>query len=465
MPASVSSEITSEVQTSKVSIQNVVTDIPSAKRGPDSNGTPAASKKKTIKSVTETTSKKVRVRKELNSIPSQKTLCGKIYLCGTGDCAQLGLTDDVLEYKVPKIHALLTEPVVDICCGGLHTLALTQKGDLYSWGCNDEKALGRDGDEFSPEKITFNENLNIVQLVAGDSFSAVLTSEGEVYAWGTFRTSTGLLGFVGKPNELQATPVKVVFPTKNVRFSHISAGNNHLIALSTTGVVYVVGDNEAGQLGFPERPSRFTSVPRGLSPSILPLKNIVTIAAGGYHSFAINNKGDVYCWGQNNYFQCGIPEKDPAFNFKIETPTKSKLLSNIGYISKIVAGEHHTLILTANKTVFGVGRTDSGQLGINNTVSNLISTSDGKKASDHPERLFLPFDAVKDIVSGSNHCLAYNNTTVASWGYGETLALGHGPEEDEFSPKVIKTIDNMNILNVSAGGHHTVFLVSEDSQS
>jgi len=32
----------------------------------------------------------------------------------------------------------------------MHTLALTAEGKLYSWGCNDDKALGRLGPENEP---------------------------------------------------------------------------------------------------------------------------------------------------------------------------------------------------------------------------------------------------------------------------------------------------------------------------
>jgi regulator of chromosome condensation len=33
--------------------------------------------------------------------------------------------------------------IVKIAVGGLHTLALTTRGEVYSWGCNDDGALGR----------------------------------------------------------------------------------------------------------------------------------------------------------------------------------------------------------------------------------------------------------------------------------------------------------------------------------
>jgi alpha-tubulin suppressor-like RCC1 family protein len=41
--------------------------------------------------------------------------------------------------------------VLWIACGGQHTLAVLSNGDLYSWGCNDERALGHNAEV--PERV------------------------------------------------------------------------------------------------------------------------------------------------------------------------------------------------------------------------------------------------------------------------------------------------------------------------
>lgn len=42
-------------------------------------------------------------------------------------------------------------PIKSVQCGGMHTVALTPTGEAYSWGCNDEGALGRQGKDNQPE--------------------------------------------------------------------------------------------------------------------------------------------------------------------------------------------------------------------------------------------------------------------------------------------------------------------------
>ena len=60
---------------------------------------------------------------------------------------------------------------------------------MFTFGCNDEGALGRDtseeGSEFSVGKVDLSEK--IVQVSCGDSHTAALTEDGRAYIWGTFR--------------------------------------------------------------------------------------------------------------------------------------------------------------------------------------------------------------------------------------------------------------------------------------
>lgn len=67
---------------------------------------------------------------------------------------------------------------------------------VYSFGCNDEGALGRDtsveGSEMVPGKVELQEK--VVQVSAGDSHTAALTEDGRVFLWGSFRVRLGLAG-------------------------------------------------------------------------------------------------------------------------------------------------------------------------------------------------------------------------------------------------------------------------------
>jgi len=62
---------------------------------------------------------------------------------------------------------------------------------VYTFGCNDEGALGRkvdDEDEcMTPGKVDLPEK--VLSVSAGDSHTAALAKDGHVFIWGTFRVS------------------------------------------------------------------------------------------------------------------------------------------------------------------------------------------------------------------------------------------------------------------------------------
>ena len=71
----------------------------------------------------------------------------------------------------------------------LHVMLLSIHHQVFTWGCNDEGALGRTvDDEYTPGQV--NElSSKIVQVSAGDSHTAALDDQGCVYCWGVFRVS------------------------------------------------------------------------------------------------------------------------------------------------------------------------------------------------------------------------------------------------------------------------------------
>lgn len=72
------------------------------------------------------------------------------------------------------------------------TNTFTYIDQVYTFGCNDDGALGRstteEGSEHNPQRVDLPEL--IVQISAGDSHSAALSESGQVYIWGNFRVRT-----------------------------------------------------------------------------------------------------------------------------------------------------------------------------------------------------------------------------------------------------------------------------------
>ena len=88
--------------------------------------------------------------------------------------------------------------------------------------------------------------------------------------------------------------------------SSMAAGNNHLLALTTHGTIYSWRAGEQSQLGRKvlERRKIHGTVPEKVILGTHSRK-AVTVGAGSFHSFAVDDNGDVWGWGLNSMGQTG----------------------------------------------------------------------------------------------------------------------------------------------------------------
>ncbi|RKP19483.1 RCC1/BLIP-II [Rozella allomycis CSF55] len=369
--------------------------------------------------------------KNIPNVP-KNTVAGDVYVFGSGDCAQLGMGEDVLSLAKPQIHPFFADKNII---------------QVYSMGCNDDGALGHEEPEFSPGLVLGLEDQKVVNIACGDSISAALTADGKVFAWGTFRSSRGIFGF-DEHTTIQKRATQVL-GLKNQFVKYIASGANHLIALTSDGKMWSWGCTEQGQLGrrLVARQELQTLIPRTVTNSRSKLNSgYKTVVCGSYHTLTINEQGEVFGFGLNNYGQLGLGDEesrvtaeqiDPE-NFDGETPID------------LAAGEHHSIALTSSGHVFSFGRGDSGQLGL----------PEEPKHSPLPKKI-PSLKNVEMISSGSNHCLAKTKSgEIYSWGYGEMLQLGNGKEEDEVVPFKLK-FDGSKVLQIQGGGQHSMILVQK----
>ena len=78
---------------------------------------------------------------------SKEAKAGSVLSLGTGDTGQLGLGEDITERTKPALVAGVKGKVMAVAAGGMHTICVTTDGKVWSFGCNDEGALGRAIDE------------------------------------------------------------------------------------------------------------------------------------------------------------------------------------------------------------------------------------------------------------------------------------------------------------------------------
>ena len=148
----------------------------------------------------------------------------------------------------------------------------------------------------------------------GDSFSVALKAEGTVWTWGS--NASGALG-LGLDDEDQISPVLYVdSPSRVVREDgsvlrsvvDISAGKDHVLAVTREGKVYAWGSNSAGQLG--AAPFGDAAVVKSISAREVDVSGVrgkvVRVAAGNGYSILLTDKGTVWGFGRNDKGQLGV---------------------------------------------------------------------------------------------------------------------------------------------------------------
>lgn len=382
-----------------------------------------------------------------------------VLVLGQGDVGQLGLGEDVLERKKPALLNL-PEGIVQAVAGGMHTVCLSDTGNVYTFGCNDEGALGRDtseeGTEMVPAKVELAEK--IVQVSAGDSHTAALTEEGTVFVWGSFRDNNGVIGLL-EPMKKCTVPTKVPMDKAVIK---ISSGNDHLVMLTVDGEIYTSGCGDQGQLG--RVPERFANrggrkgLMRLLEPQMVIIKprgkvHFTDVFCGAYFTFAVSKDGHVYGFGLSNYHQLGTRSVNTCFGPVKLTAFKNSTTTWVGFSG----GQHHTVCLDSEGQVYSLGRAEYGRLGLGDCAEEKSEPTQVKGIS-----------GACVVACGASVSYAVTKQgSVFAWGMGTNLQLGTGEEEDLWSPVEMsgKQLENRVVLSASSGGQHTVLLVKDKQES
>ncbi|KAF7797412.1 hypothetical protein EIP86_008607 [Pleurotus ostreatoroseus] len=426
---------------------------------------------------------------------------------GVGNFGQLGMGEDVLgeEYTKPTRNKIVEQKMQDgefggedagleaVAAGGLFTLLLDEKGTVWSFGTNDDAALGRitanvpdpanKGKFLNVDTLTsepypieslVKEDFRTVHIAAGDSIGAALDTQGDLRVWGSFRSVEGLLGFgEGSPHEFEPKKGDDILKLANKpgdveKVSSVVAGNNHLVVLTTHGDVYAWGAGEQGQLGRKVMERRKIRATKPDKKIVLGsrTRRAVAIGAGNYTSFAVDERGTLWGWGLNNMGQAGTGHADPALDSEVVFPKKVIGLSTdeLGDDDKVVqisGGEHHTLFLTSSGKVYACGRSDGGQLGLPDDHPALQEDT-----GMVPTPTLVPFpdedDPVVNISAGIHNNLAVTRDgALYTWGTGPQSELGAGDLSQVNTPQMIVRREGGSWAAVAAscGGQHSVALL------
>ena len=161
-----------------------------------------------------------------------------------GFSRQGGLGHGSLESEVlPRQIEALTQTrrrFVAVAAGDFHALALTDGGELYGWG--DGGANGHGREERTPQQVTALIGQRVKLVYALDSVSCAVTEKGELFTWGSnYDCSLGCAG-------PQVTPKRVA-GLSGIEVAAVAIAWTHTLAADADGVVWAFGHSSALGLG------------------------------------------------------------------------------------------------------------------------------------------------------------------------------------------------------------------------
>jgi hypothetical protein len=323
------------------------------------------------------------------------------------------------------------QPVTKIAAGGYHSFFLKSGGSLWGMGRNDYGQLG-DGSYNQtnwPEKIL---GTNVTAIAAGGYHTLFLKSDGSL--WGMGYNSDGQLGdgttdggnyYTNRPEQIVVSGVTA-----------IAAGYLHSLFLKSDSSLWGMGFNYDGELGD-------GTYDQASIPERIVATNVTAIAAGEWHSLFLKSDGSLWAMGFNEYGQLGdgndsrddvnIPERIVASG-----------------VTAIAAGDHHSLFLKSDGSLWAMGGNAFGELGDGTLNSG---------GTNSPEQIVA--SGVTAIAGGTDHSL-FIKSDGSLWGMGDNDSgqLGDGRVQWTNQPEKIVA---SGVTAVAAGWFHSLFLKSDGS--
>ncbi|XP_054165142.1 RCC1 and BTB domain-containing protein 2-like [Oppia nitens] len=261
---------------------------------------------------------------------------------------------------------------------------VTNDDRVYGLGYNGNGRLGLGHNILINEPKLIDElcGKQVNKFIFGNTFGLCLTSDQQVYSWGSNefkqlgRTTSASSSSSSSNDEKYCKPAIIEFFTDKF-ISDIQCGKDYSLALNSDGTtVYGWGDNSRGQCGCGQQSKCIETPTRVIFPDNNTNQNIVikSIYCHTLCSFALTRDGFVYSWGYNQSNRFGYTYEfsfiSGLFSSKqyLTEPQLVSDLSNIKSIANYWTNKHFTNVIYF--------LTNTGQLYETGVIKKIVSTSD-----------------------------------------------------------------------------------------
>jgi alpha-tubulin suppressor-like RCC1 family protein len=310
------------------------------------------------------------------------------------------------------------------------------------------------------------------QLDLGQTFSCAIVTGGQVRCWGY--GGEGELGYPGvttvgatnTPAALGPVDLGAGFTAKA-----IASGDAHTCAIRNDGSVVCWGYGADGRLGYGNTHNvGDTETPGAAGPVNLGAgRRAVAITAGGAHTCAILDNGQVACWGYGFNGELGYGSTASLGDNPADTPNLEGTvdLGTGRFAVALSAGSTHTCAILDNGTLLCWGYGGNGRLGYGDTLDVGQTNTPAMKG---PVSLGTGRTARAIAAGGQHTCAILDDGTVRCWGFGFSGELGYGNQSNagdmtSDTPALLPPVNlgGQAALAITTGGADTCAILDDGS--
>lgn len=156
------------------------------------------------------------------------TDAGELFTWGEGKFGRLGHMSERNCHSPTIVEYMVGKKPRQVSCGGFHTAVVSEDGRLYTFGGGEHGQLGHNDrvNKMTPTFVEALDGMFVSQITCGWSHSVALTVKGLVYTWGN-----GDHGKLGHGNGRKVAVPQAVENMKGYRVVWVASYNEHTAAL------------------------------------------------------------------------------------------------------------------------------------------------------------------------------------------------------------------------------------------
>jgi alpha-tubulin suppressor-like RCC1 family protein len=313
-----------------------------------------------------------------------------------------------------------------------HTCVRTDDGRAWCWGDNAYGQLGDGTNEPGLHPVLVRGLPDTASTVQpGYAHTCALVRSHDVYCWGDNRF--GQCG-VSPSVPLVTEPVRVPVSAE-VRFTRITAGQEHTCAITQDERVYCWGNSSLGQCG--RDPAG--ALGHAVQPALVrDLDRVRRVAVSKDRSCAVRfDRPTLKCWGSNSLSR---PSDGQSITGKLGPGAGDRPYSalpvaiDVGEdVLQAAIGADSTHVVTGSGAVLAWGRNERRQLGTESEDDIVLTPAPVMIERD---KRLVPLTGVDHLIraDGSDHCAVTNapradGVSIVCWGTDDWGELGAGTAE------------------------------------